>query len=288
MKLRTFSLLASFTFFAACESLPVPDGFSLPAGFGTGESSDGPLVGVELVNSFLANPKPLSTYQTGDAYEVNGIRYEPAEDFAYSANGLVAVFADSVDGALTASGETYRSNELTAAHPTLPFQTVVNVRRIDNDKSVAVRINDRGPFAFARIIELSKAAADVLDVTNESLVEVQVTVLMPETELLRSALANNRVIPGSVEPNNLETASAESTSQTASTGGYYVQVGVYRELINANGIRDRMASIGDTKIERQGELYRVVIGPYSSNMDAQAVVGQVFAEGAINAIVIQR
>lgn len=288
MKLRTFSLLASFTFFAACESLPVPDGFSLPAGFGTGESSDGPLVGVELVNSFLANPKPLSTYQTGDAYEVNGIRYEPAEDFAYSANGLVVVFADSVDGALTASGETYRSNELTAAHPTLPFQTVVNVRRIDNDKSVAVRINDRGPFAFARIIELSKAAADVLDVTNESLVEVQVTVLMPETELLRSALANNRVIPGSVEPNNLETASAESTSQTASTGGYYVQVGVYRELINANGIRDRMASIGDTKIERQGELYRVVIGPYSSNMDAQAVVGQVFAEGAINAIVIQR
>ncbi|MGB0718267.1 MAG: septal ring lytic transglycosylase RlpA family protein [Alphaproteobacteria bacterium] len=288
MKLRTFSLLASFTFFAACESLPVPDGFSLPAGFGTGESSDGPLVGVELVNSFLANPKPLSAYQTGDAYEVNGIRYEPAEDFAYSANGLVAVFADSVDGALTASGETYRSNELTAAHPTLPFQTVVNVRRIDNDKSVAVRINDRGPFAFARIIELSKAAADVLDVTNESLVEVQVTVLMPETELLRSALANNRVIPGSVEPNNLETASAESTSQTASTGGYYVQVGVYRELINANGIRDRMASIGDTKIERQGELYRVVIGPYSSNMDAQAVVGQVFAEGAINAIVIQR
>lgn len=288
MKLRTFSLLASFTFFAACESLPVPDGFSLPAGFGTGESSDGPLVGVELVNSFLANPKPLSAYQTGDAYEVNGIRYEPAEDFAYSANGLVVVFADSVDGALTASGETYRSNELTAAHPTLPFQTVVNVRRIDNDKSVAVRINDRGPFAFARIIELSKAAADVLDVTNESLVEVQVTVLMPETELLRSALANNRVIPGSVEPNNLETASAESTSQTASTGGYYVQVGVYRELINANGIRDRMASIGDTKIERQGELYRVVIGPYSSNMDAQAVVGQVFAEGAINAIVIQR
>ncbi len=288
MKLRTFSLLASFTFFAACESLPVPDGFSLPAGFGTGESSDGPLVGVELVNSFLANPKPLSAYQTGDAYEVNGIRYEPAEDFAYSANGLVVVFADSVDGALTASGETYRSNELTAAHPTLPFQTVVNVRRIDNNKSVAVRINDRGPFAFARIIELSKAAADVLDVTNESLVEVQVTVLMPETELLRSALANNRVIPGSVEPNNLETASAESTSQTASTGGYYVQVGVYRELINANGIRDRMASIGDTKIERQGELYRVVIGPYSSNMDAQAVVGQVFAEGAINAIVIQR
>ena len=288
MKLRTFSLLASFTFFAACETLPVPDGFSLPAGFGTGESSDGPLVGVELVNSFLANPKPLSAYQTGDAYEVNGVRYEPAEDFAYSANGVVAVFADSVDGALTASGETYRSNELTAAHPTLPFQTVVNVRRIDNDKSVAVRINDRGPFAFARIIELSKAAADVLDVTNESLVEVQVTVLMPETELLRSALANNRVIPGSVEPNNLETASAESNSQTASTGGYYVQVGVYREVINANGIRDRMASIGDTKIERQGELYRVVIGPYSSNMDAQAVVGQVFAEGAINAIVIQR
>lgn len=288
MKLRTFSLLASFTFFAACETLPVPDGFSLPAGFGTWESSDGPLVGVELVNSFLSNPKPLSAYQTGDAYEVNGVRYEPAEDFAYSANGVVAVFADSVDGALTASGETYRSNELTAAHPTLPFQTVVNVRRIDNDKSVAVRINDRGPFAFARIIELSKAAADVLDVNNESLVEVQVTVLMPETELLRSALANNRVIPGSVEPNNLETASAESTSQTASTGGYYVQVGVYREVINANGIRDRMASIGDTKIERQGELYRVVIGPYSSNMDAQAVVGQVFAEGAINAIVIQR
>ena len=81
--------------------------------------------------------------------------------------GLHLYMDPSIEGALTASGETYRRTEYTAAHPTLPFQSIVRVTRLDRKNSVVVRINDRGPFALGRIIELSEAAADDLGVAKK-------------------------------------------------------------------------------------------------------------------------
>ena len=143
MQFRTLGLLISLTFFAACDRLSIP-----------GQAAPAP-AGLETVQGFLATPDPLAPYQTGAAYEVQGVRYEPRENFAYAVNGVASVYALSVEGALTASGETYRGSHLTAAHPTLPFQTIVSVRRLDNGQAVTVRINDRGPFTLGRVIDLS-------------------------------------------------------------------------------------------------------------------------------------
>ena len=77
--------------------------------------------------------------------------------------GLASFYADKFDGRITASGEVFNQNKMTAAHRTLPFGTKVKVTRIDNKKSVTVTINDRGPFVNNRVIDLSKAAAKKLD-----------------------------------------------------------------------------------------------------------------------------
>ncbi|MBO9727070.1 MAG: septal ring lytic transglycosylase RlpA family protein [Chitinophaga sp.] len=88
--------------------------------------------------------------------------------------GKASYYADSFDGKRTASGETFHQRHLTAAHKTLPFGTRVTVVNISNGKSVKVRINDRGPFAPGRIIDLSHKAAAKLGMINTGVANVEV------------------------------------------------------------------------------------------------------------------
>ena len=91
--------------------------------------------------------------------------------------GVASYYSDSLAGETTANGESYDPGALTAAHRTLPFGTRVAVRRIDNDRSVIVRINDRGPFAHGRIIDLSRAAAAALQMLRAGITRVELEVL---------------------------------------------------------------------------------------------------------------
>ena len=91
--------------------------------------------------------------------------------------GGASMYADAYHGRPTASGEPYDKNKLTGAHKTLPFGTIVKVTRLDNKKSVEIRINDRGPFIKGRIIDLSRKAAERLGLSlKEGVVEVKVEV----------------------------------------------------------------------------------------------------------------
>jgi rare lipoprotein A len=97
--------------------------------------------------------------------------------FAYAQNaeyGKASYYADKFHGRTTASGEYYFSDSLTAAHPTLPFGSVVKVTNIKNERSIVVRINDRGPFINGRIIDLSKKAMQMLKGLEAGLIEVKV------------------------------------------------------------------------------------------------------------------
>ncbi|MBG9376190.1 septal ring lytic transglycosylase RlpA family protein [Panacibacter sp. DH6] len=89
-------------------------------------------------------------------------------------NGKASYYADKFEGRPTASGATFHQRKLTAAHKTLPFGTKVKVVNLANGKSVKVRINDRGPFVQGRIIDLSKKAADKLDMTKQGVQEVEI------------------------------------------------------------------------------------------------------------------
>lgn len=90
--------------------------------------------------------------------------------------GLASWYGRSFQRKPTASGERYDMNDLTAAHRSLPLDTIVRVTNLDNDRSVLVRINDRGPFAQGRAIDLSRGAARLLDMTRAGIVPVRVEV----------------------------------------------------------------------------------------------------------------
>lgn len=88
-------------------------------------------------------------------------------------SGTASWYGEYFHGKLTASGEKYDTETLTAAHKTLPFNTVVRVVNIENEKSVEVRINNRGPFTGDRIIDLSRKAARKIDIIDDGLAEVE-------------------------------------------------------------------------------------------------------------------
>ena len=94
-----------------------------------------------------------------------------------SITGTASYYADKFHGRKTANGETFNMHDLTAAHKTLPFNTVVNVTNLGNNKTVKVRINDRGPFVKNRIIDLSLAAAKELDMLGSGTAEVRIDIL---------------------------------------------------------------------------------------------------------------
>ena len=90
--------------------------------------------------------------------------------------GLASYYGDQFEGKSTASGEPYKAAEMTAAHPTLPFQTKIRVTNLENNKSVIVRVNDRGPYVKGRIVDVSKAAAVKLDFIDKGVARVKVEV----------------------------------------------------------------------------------------------------------------
>lgn len=91
--------------------------------------------------------------------------------------GKASYYADKFEGKSTASGEPYKASKLTGAHRTLPFGTVVRVTNTSNGKSVDIKINDRGPFAEGRVVDLSKAAAQKIDMIKAGVVSVSVKVI---------------------------------------------------------------------------------------------------------------
>ncbi|MBO6783539.1 MAG: septal ring lytic transglycosylase RlpA family protein, partial [Alphaproteobacteria bacterium] len=101
-------------------------------------------------------------YKIGDPYQIKGVWYYPAEDYQYSETGIASWYGPNFHGKKTANGETYNQNDLTAAHRTLPMPSAVRVTNLENGRSLVVRINDRGPFARGRIIDMSRRGAQLL------------------------------------------------------------------------------------------------------------------------------
>jgi rare lipoprotein A len=112
-----------------------------------------------------------------EPYRVNGRTYVPLQKWAsYKEIGVASWYGGKFHGRTTANGERFDSREaLTAAHRTLPFNVCAEVEHIPTGRTVIVRINDRGPFAGRRLIDLSRAAAEELGVVNEGLVRVRVS-----------------------------------------------------------------------------------------------------------------
>jgi len=113
-------------------------------------------------------------YQLGDAYKVAGKWYTPAENPDYDKVGMASWYGPNFHGRLTANGEIYNQYSLSAAHPTMPLPSYARVTNEQSGDSVIVRVNDRGPFAPGRIIDLSSEAAGLLHMKQDGVAKVRV------------------------------------------------------------------------------------------------------------------
>jgi rare lipoprotein A len=118
-------------------------------------------------------PKGGGTYRIGQAYTIGGKTYVPAEDQHYQAEGLASWYGEDFHGRQTANGEIFDMNSLSAAHATLPMPTYVRVTNLENNRSVIVRVNDRGPYHDARIIDVSVKTAQLLGFYSNGVARVR-------------------------------------------------------------------------------------------------------------------
>jgi rare lipoprotein A len=157
--------------------------------------------------------KLAPTVKLGTPYRVNGVNYVPRYQPDYNETGMASWYGPGFHGGKTANGEQFSTHERTAAHTTLPLPSVVRVTNLRNNKSTIVRINDRGPFARGRIIDLSKAAAEDIDMLGEGIGRVRVQYLPAESEKFLQLIASGR------DPQSIDLAS-EVLGHTSDLGRY--------------------------------------------------------------------
>ncbi len=194
------------------------------------------------------------TEPTQQPYVINGRTYYPIPSAeGYRETGIASWYGPGFDGRLTANGETYDMDKMTAAHKTLPMGTVLLVRNLENGRSAVVRINDRGPFARNRIIDLSRAAATRLDMLQQGTARVEIV-----------AMAESSGRKG-------RQAAVRGKHRDFDQGEFYIQVGAFASRENARRLARRFAARGrNVKIQgfyprHDGTfLYRVLVYSGSS------------------------
>jgi rare lipoprotein A len=159
-----------------------------------------------------------------------------------SETGIASWYGAPYHGRATASGEIYDQEQLTAAHRTLPFGTWVEVTNLENEKHVAVRITDRGPFVDGRIVDLSLAAAREIDMLRSGTARVRLRIV-------------EEPAPGS--------------------GGYAVQAGAFSTRDRAEAFARSLTDFDDPRVAEAGTVWRVLVGRRLSLADANRLAEKV-------------
>lgn len=146
------------------------------------------LVIEDTQNTVDRNGDYKGIFKIGNPYQIFGVSYVPQNYENYEEIGTASWYGDDFHGKRTANGEVYNMGSMTAAHPTLPLPSLVRVTNLRNRKSVIVRVNDRGPFAKNRVIDVSERAADILGFKGQGTTEVKVQLLRNDTDDLLEKL----------------------------------------------------------------------------------------------------
>jgi len=134
--------------------------------------------------------KPSPTYKVGNPYQISGTWYYPKEDYGYDETGIASWYGAKFHGRRTANSEIYDMNALTAAHRTLPMPSYVRVTNMENGRSLVLKVNDRGPFAKGRIIDISRRGSQLLGFQKKGTAKVRVQILADKSQALAVRLKN--------------------------------------------------------------------------------------------------
>ncbi len=267
----------------------------------------------------------LEQERVGPPYEANGRWYVPTPEPGYEQVGEASWYGPTFHGQAAANGETYDQDSMTAAHPTLPLNSLVQVTNLQNGREAMLRITDRGPFVNERLIDVSHAAAGLLGFEQNGRARVHVRYLGPAPRRVNadgeSAPASAAVAPYSLAPSAtpstangveegplaLTVAAAPASSAPASptlqqisytpqpvaapAGAFVVQVGAFSDLENAQRVRALIEQAGPVSVDvrqtARGELFRVRVGPWETRAQAEAARQSLAGLGYPEAIIAQ-
>jgi len=249
-------------------------------------------------------------------YTVMGQRFTPMTELKpFSETGKASWYGRKFHGNATAIGEEYDMYEMTAAHPTLPLPSYARVTNLENDRSVVVRVNDRGPFLRSRVIDLSYAAAHRLNFINAGSAKVKVEVIThdeirqaeagqdeaevadsdPRTASLavRDSDAFERAVADATGLKLAEAATAMPRASNNQGRGAYLQLGAFSTPDNAEGMMSRARSrLGDfadrLHLVNDGDRYRLQLGPFDSVDEARNEVARVASLLDLRPFVVER
>ncbi len=260
----------------------------------------------------------VGVYKVGSPYQIQGKWYTPHEDFNYSEVGVASWYGPNFHGKRTANGEVYDMHAMTAAHRTLPLPSMVRVTNLSNGRSIIVRVNDRGPFAHNRILDLSKAGAQALDFIKQGTARVRVEILADESIALKDRIVTGKYAKAP-QPQPVQVAAVHTipatkpTAYTAeplppvqepakpvpavaqtviSSPEHFIQVGAFGDASNAERLKQRLSVYGPvqiTKVQTSSgvTLHKVRIGPIMDQSQVNTIVGQVQNQGFVDAHVIR-
>ena len=226
-------------------------------------------------------------YKVGNPYKINGKWYYPAVDYQYDEVGIASWYGPGFHGKTTANGEVFDQNKISAAHRTLPMPSVVKVTNLENGLVLEkVRINDRGPFARNRIIDLSKKAAEELGFIKNGVAKVRVEILEDESRKYVSTDQKNNYVAEAAEVTEISKKNLLSSPERKekvvkkkneenlensilTNKELLIQVGAFTDHRNAKTLTEKLsefkAYINRVFINNK-YLYRVRIGPIN-NLD---------------------
>ncbi|EKD71121.1 MAG: hypothetical protein ACD_46C00268G0006 [uncultured bacterium] len=246
---------------------------------------DGPpnfYIDANKIPNAVPKPEPKAKYGNMTSYRVFGKRYYTLKSSKnYNQVGIASWYGTKFHAQRTSSGEPYNMLAMTAAHKTLPLPTYVEVTNLKNDRKIIVKVNDRGPFASNRIIDLSYVAAKKLGMIGRGTTHVRVKAIDPHGYQPSMFLAKNTRSEDRVNrfvfAENRRVIPFKNNAVNQPLKQIYLHVGTFSNKTHALRLKQRLLTMLKAPISispiahRQNQFYRVKIGPFKNSLIANKV-----------------
>ncbi len=267
------------------------------------------------------NAESKGRYKVGKPYQIKGVWYYPTVNYRYRETGIASWYGPNFHGRKTANGEIFDMNTVSAAHRTLPMPSVVRVINLNNGRAIKVKINDRGPFAHGRIIDLSRRAAQLLGFIRQGTTPVRVEILEEESRIAAlqaqglskqvAAVPSGSVRVASLPGGERDTVPAGKPApaprkskivtdpdpeplidriNVASRQKIFIQAGAFVNRHRADVLKYLLEKHGVTRVVAaqvgKQRFYRVRIGPVASVSESDRILEEVIATGYPDARVV--
>ena len=275
LRLKTLILTGLIISLAACSAAPVSNPTPPSSSSRYSILQDrAPSRSVDLSSIPDVVPEPITRSMAGNRspYTVLGKSYEvlPTEE-GYRERGIASWYGEKFHGHKTSNGEVFDMYQVSAAHKSLPIPSFLRVTNLDNNRSIVVRVNDRGPFHGDRIVDLSYAAALKLGYADRGTARVQLE------SIIATGSSRDRAV---TRTNTINRAPLNSTD----SGEKYLQVGAFSDVNSARAVSDKLRAMTNRPVfiksinnTANGVLHRVRIGPVNDPGEIRRITQSVVA-----------